>query len=233
MLIDLDDTVIRVHGYAKQGAGFGYSKVRGLNALLATASSAESAPVIVAQRLRKGAATSARGARRLVADALTTLSRVAPHRPLLLRADSAVYGRDTITTAVRAGAQVSVTVRHDARVKAAIAGIGEDAWTPIAYRDAVNDEATGRWISRAEVAEVPYIAFASRPAANQVPGRLVVRRIPELNPDRQDGLFDVWRFHEPPWVRRRVCGLCDLPVGGRGSSLSVLLFELNRGLVPD
>ena len=35
-LLDIDDTIIEVHGYAKQGAGFGYSGVRGLNALLAT-----------------------------------------------------------------------------------------------------------------------------------------------------------------------------------------------------
>ena len=35
-LVDVDDTIIEVHGYAKQGAGFGYSGVRGLNALLAT-----------------------------------------------------------------------------------------------------------------------------------------------------------------------------------------------------
>jgi hypothetical protein len=28
-----------------------------------------------------------------------------------------------------------------------------------------------------------------------VPGRLVVRRIPELNPTGQAGLFDVWRYH--------------------------------------
>ena len=34
--IDVDDTIVEVHGHAKQGAGFGYSKVRGLNALLAT-----------------------------------------------------------------------------------------------------------------------------------------------------------------------------------------------------
>ena len=34
--VDVDDTVIEVHGHAKQGAGFGYTKVRGLNALLAT-----------------------------------------------------------------------------------------------------------------------------------------------------------------------------------------------------
>ena len=65
-IIDVDDTVVEVHGYAKQGAGFGYSRVRGLNALLATVSSGRAAPVIVAQRLRKGSAHSARGAQRLV-----------------------------------------------------------------------------------------------------------------------------------------------------------------------
>ena len=36
VLVDVDDTIIEVHGHAKQGAGFGYSGVRGLNALLAT-----------------------------------------------------------------------------------------------------------------------------------------------------------------------------------------------------
>ena len=195
VLVDLDDTVIEVHGYAKQGAGFGYSKVRGLNAVLATATTPGSAPVIVAQRLRKGSAASARGARRLVVDTLKTVSRVAPGRPVLLRADSAFYGADTLTTAVKGGAQVSVTVRQDKRVKAAIATVGEDAWIPIAYREAVFDEASGRWISRAEVAEVPFVASGSQPAARQTPGRLVVRRIPELNPTGQDGLFDAWRFH--------------------------------------
>ena len=38
---------------------------------------------------------------------------------------------------------------------------------------------------------------------------------------------------EPPWVRRRVCGLRDLQVRGSGSSLPVVMFELNRGQVPD
>src|SRR4051794_29868280 len=35
-LVDVDDTVVEVHGHAKQGAGFGYNRIRGLNALLAT-----------------------------------------------------------------------------------------------------------------------------------------------------------------------------------------------------
>ena len=201
VLVDVDDTIIEVHGHAKQGAGFGYSGVRGLNALLATVTTTNSAPVIVAQRLRKGSCGSPRGAKRLVADALKTVRTLHPGdvRPLL-RADSAFYGAPTVGAAVRAGAQVSVTVRLDPKVKAAITTIGEHAWTPIEYTDAIFDEVSGTWVSRAEVAEVPFTAFSSKKATDQVPGRLVVRRIPDFNADKkkaagQGTLFDTWRFH--------------------------------------
>jgi hypothetical protein len=199
VLVDVDDTIIEVHGYAKQGAGFGYSGVRGLNALLATVTTAGTAPVVVAQRLRKGSVGSPRGAKRLVTDALKTVRGLSGRRPLV-RADSAFYGRGLVLAAVRASAEVSVTVRLDKRVKAAIATVADDvdAWTPIEYTDAIFDEQTGRWISRAEVAEIPFTAFASVKLAEQVPGRLVVRRIPDINTDKaagQETLFDIWRFH--------------------------------------
>ena len=197
VLVDVDDTVIEVHGYAKQGAGFGYSGVRGLNALLATATTPDAAPVLVAQRLRKGSCGSPRGAKRLVADALKTTSALTAAKPLI-RADSAFYGRGLVGAAVRAGADVSVTVRMDPKVKAAITTIGDEAWQTIEYTDAVFDEATGRWISRAEVAEIDFTAFAGQKRADRVPGRLVVRRIPDLNPRSghgQETLFDTWRFH--------------------------------------
>ena len=42
VLVDIDDTIIEVHGYAKQGPGYGYSGVRGLNAVLATVSTSAS-----------------------------------------------------------------------------------------------------------------------------------------------------------------------------------------------
>ena len=118
-------------------------------------------------------------------------------RPLV-RADSAFYGADVVNAVLRGGADVSVTVRMDPKVKAAIATIGDDAWTPIEYTDAVYDETTSTWVSRAEVAEIPFTAFTSKKKAEQVPGRLVIRRIPDLNPggkDGQDPLFDTWRFH--------------------------------------
>lgn len=201
VLVDLDDTIIEVHGYAKQGSGYGYSGVRGLNALIATATTDNAAPVILGQRLRKGSCGSPRGAARMVADSLATLRRLrCPHSTLkpLLRADSAFYGHPTIAAALRGGADVSVTVRLDPKVKAAIAAIAEDAWTPIQYTDAVYDENSQRWISRAEVAEIGFTAFSSRKTAEHIPGRLVVRRIPDLNPGKDTGqgaLFDTWRFH--------------------------------------
>ena len=200
VMVDIDDTIVEVHGYAKQGSGYGYSGVRGLNALLATVSTKDSAPVIIAQRLRKGSCGSPRGAKRLVADALTTAKQLpsgASVRPLL-RADSAFYGADVVNAALRGGADVSITVRLDKRVKAHISAIADDAWAPIEYTDAVFNEQTNTWVSRAEVAEVRFTAFTSKKKTEQVPGRLVVRRIPDLNPgatDGQDPLFDTWRFH--------------------------------------
>lgn len=52
---------------------------------------------------------------------------------------------------------------------------GHRSYTPARLRD----EDTGQLISRAEVAEIPYTAFTSK-KEQQVAGRLVVRRIPEV-----------------------------------------------------
>ncbi len=163
-------------------------------------STIDTAPVVVAQRLRKGSCGSPRGAKRLVADALNTLSHLSAGAALrpLVRADSAFYGHPTIAAALKAGADVSITVRLDPRIKTAIATISDGAWTSIEYTDAIYDEQTQTWVSRAEVAEIPFTAFAAQKKANHVPGRLVVRRIPDLNPGRKGGqetLFDTWRFH--------------------------------------
>jgi hypothetical protein len=197
--VDLDDTIVEVHGYQKQGAAFGYSGVRGLNALLATVSTDQIAPVIAAQRLRKGSVGSPRGAARLAADALALIrrSRLAG-RDVLVRADSAFYSHALVTAVLKAGADVSITVRMDPAVKRAITTIGEDAWTTIKYTDAVYDETTRTWVSKAQVAEIPFTAFTSKKKADRVAGRLIVRRIPELNPKTSEGqetLFDTWRFH--------------------------------------
>lgn len=197
--VDVDDTIVEVHGHKKQGSGYGYSRVRGLNALLATVTTKTSAPVIVAQRLRKGSTGSPRGAARLIGDALATTGRMngLTGARTLIRADSAFYGHAAVSAAITGGADVSVTVRMDPRVKKAITTIEETAWKAIKYTDAIYDEDTEQWISNAEVAEVPFTAFTSKKKDHQVTGRLVVRRIPELRPKNLDQptLFDTHRFH--------------------------------------
>jgi hypothetical protein len=147
----------------------------------------------------------------MVADTLATVGRLrvaacepatdttseAVPRPLV-RADSAFYGHPTVGAAVRAGADVSVTVRLTSTIKRSICSIDDDAWTPIEYTNAIYDEDTEQWISTAEVAEIPFTAFASQKKAHRIPGRLVVRRIPDLRPKKDPGqgeLFDIWRFH--------------------------------------
>jgi hypothetical protein len=199
VMVDVDDTLVEVYGRKKQGAGVGYTKKRGLNVLLGVASADSFAPAVLAQRLRRGPANSARGAERLVADSLAAVGRThLAGRPVLLRADSAYYNSKVAEAARRAGAHVSVTVRTSKRVRAAIASVPEDGWTTIKYPRAVWDEQAGRWVSEAEVAEVRYTAFKSKAVRHRVEGRLVVRRVPEANPEAkagQDVLFQMYRYH--------------------------------------
>ena len=100
--VDVDDTVTQTYGYRKQGAGYGYTGVKGLNALIATVSTPLAAPVIVASRLRRGAAHSGRGAARLVADALTSARACGGTGLVIVRADSAFYAAEVVA-AIRRG----------------------------------------------------------------------------------------------------------------------------------
>jgi hypothetical protein len=201
--IDIDSMQKRVYGHHKQGARFGHTKiqgksllVRGLNALAATISTPLSAPVIAATRLRGGNA-SARGAASLAARAIGTARACGCTGTLIVRLDSAFYNAAVTGAIRRGGARFSVTVPMNASIRAAIAAIPGDAWTPIRYPRAIWDDQLGAWISDAEVAEVSYTAFASK-KGQAVTARLVVRRVRDLNKqaaDGQDELFPLWRYH--------------------------------------
>ena len=194
VFVDIDDTVIEVHSAGKQGAGIGYSRIRGLNAAIVTASTSSSAPVILTQRLRRGQVNSPRGADRLIGDGLAALARTGSTGPVLVRAVSAYYGHPTVSRAIIAGAHVSVTVKRDPAVTAAITAITEDSWASIAYPNAIPDPDTGALISDAEVAEIPFTAFRKHDGG--ITGRLIVRRVKAHRPrPGQDTLFDTWRYH--------------------------------------
>jgi len=111
--------------------------------------------------------------------------------------DSAYYNAVVIGAIRSRDARFSVTVPMNGSIRAAIAAIGEDAWTPIRYPRAIWDGQLRAWISDAEIAEVEYTAFASK-KSQAVTARLIVRRVRDLNKQAaagQDELFPAWRHH--------------------------------------
>jgi Transposase DDE domain group 1 len=197
MVVDVDDTVKPTYGYGKQGAGYGYTHVKVLNALIGTLSTPMAAPVNSATRLWKGSTSSARGAASFVASTLSTAKRCGGSGRVLARMDSAFYTADVVAATGRAGTKFSITARQTVSVKAAIAAIADDAWIPIHYPNAVWDDQAGRWVSDAEVAETSYTAFASRGMGRSVTARLIVRRVKLLPPAGADqpALVEGYRYH--------------------------------------
>ena len=127
--------------------------------MLATLTVTGRAPAIVAQRLRKGSWGSTPGAARLIGDAVKAARRLfGADRTVLVRMDSPFFGGPSVRAVLAGGADVSVTVRLTATIKTAIASVEDAAWTTIEYTDAIRDDTTGSWISRAEAAEIRFAA---------------------------------------------------------------------------
>jgi hypothetical protein len=198
VFIDIDSLLRPVYGHAKQGASYGHSKIagkqvlrKGLSPLATTISTPGAAPVIAGMRLRAGRANSGRGAGRMVAQAIGTARAAAASGQILVRGDSAYGNRAVVGTCLRYGAQFSLVMTRNPAIDRAIAGIEETAWTPVSYPGAVRDPDTGAWISDAEVAEIPYTAFAA--TKDRITARLVARRVKDAC--FPDALFPVWRYH--------------------------------------
>jgi hypothetical protein len=198
VFIDIDSLLRPVYGHAKQGASYGHTKIagkqilrKGLSPLATTISTRNSAPVITGLRLRAGRANSAKGAARMVAQAIGTARAIGAGHSIVVRGDSAYGSRTVVRACVRHGAAFSLVMIRNPAIERAIAGIDEDAWTTVRYPGAVVDPDTGAWISDAEVAEIPYTAFAA--TTDAITARLVVRRVKDAR--FPDALFPVWRYH--------------------------------------
>jgi len=127
----------------------------------------------------------------MVAQAIATAWAAGATDEILVRGDSA-YGSRAVVRACRRGkVKFSPVMAKNAAIQRTINSIPEDQWTPVRYPNAVQDPDTGAWISDAEVAEVPYTAFASTP--ERIAARLVVRRVTDAR--YPEALFPVWRYH--------------------------------------
>ncbi len=182
LTIDLDSSIVSVYGRGKQGAAFGYTKVRGYHPQFATCAQTG---MVLFSRLRGGSAGAARGAKSFLTETVSRVRGAGATGPLTVRADSAFYSRAVLGTAVKLDVEFAVTARQDKKIRAAIDAIPEDAWTPIPYWLS-SPEASG-----ADVAETSYTAFTGRDALTV---RLVVRRV-RPTPGSQLALFTTWDYH--------------------------------------
>jgi hypothetical protein len=128
LVVDVDSFVGEVHGYAKQGASFGYTRKRGYHPILATR--ADTGEVLHI-RARKGSANTARGALRFVEELLPRIARAGATGPKLLRADSGFCNKRIMARLQAAGWTYSIGVRRHAHITAAIAAIPETDWQPL------------------------------------------------------------------------------------------------------
>jgi hypothetical protein len=93
LVINVDSTICAVHGYAKQGAAYGYTRQLGSHPLLATRADTGE---ILHTRMRKGSANTARGAQRFVRETIGRVRRAGATGPLVLRADSGFWSTKVI-----------------------------------------------------------------------------------------------------------------------------------------
>jgi Transposase DDE domain group 1 len=176
LVIDVDSFVGEVHGYQKQGVGFGYTKRRGYHPMLASRGDTGE---VLHVRLRNGRAGSPRGVLRFADELIARVARAGAGGVKLLRADSAFWNNKLIARLEKAGWLYSISVRLQFWVSDAVAEIPESAWQPL--RDYPVD-------GEAQIAET---FVAGR--------RLIVRRTRLVGPQAE--LWPDWRHF--PFITNR------------------------------
>ncbi len=169
LIIDVDSTIVEVHGKKKQGASYSYTRQLGLHPLVATRADTGE---VLHLRTRKGSANSARGVLQFVAETHARVRRAGATGAILWRFDSQFWNNDLMTLLEGYGDHYTVGIRRQKPIVAAIEAIDDDSWVDI----------EGYIGARAQVAETTY---SER--------RLVVRRT--LNESNQPTLVEDWRHH--------------------------------------
>jgi hypothetical protein len=129
LVVDVDSFVGEVHGYRKQGAGFGYTKRRGYHPLMASRAGTGE---VLHVRLRKGKANSSRGVLRFAEELIARVARAGASGEKLLRADSAFWNNTLMKRLEQAGWRYSISIRAQKGVAEQIASIPETDWQALA-----------------------------------------------------------------------------------------------------
>ena len=177
LTIDVDSTITETFGLKKQGARFGYTKVRGYDSLLAMAAGTDQ---VLGVRLRGGNAHTGRGAASFLGQVFNRVRRAGAAGAVVLRADSGFYSSKVTSACDKAGVAYSLTAKMYPKLYSAVSAIAQESWAPVPY-----------WLDGgADVAEVPWRPFSKHHAEV----RLIVRRV-KPTPGSQLALLDTYDYH--------------------------------------
>jgi hypothetical protein len=209
LTIDIDSSICETYGLKKQGARFGYTSVRGLHPLLATAAGSGE---VLGVRQRGGSANTARGAASFLAEVFNRVRAAGTSGQLTLRADSGFYNRKVTGACQKAGVRFSLTAKLYSPMRNAIDALAPDQWVPIPY-----------WAEGgADVAELAYQPFGQD---KQV--RLIVRRVKPA-PGSQLALFAAYEYH--PFITDRDGAMLILEADHRRhAEVELVIRDLKEG----
>ncbi|MGH2903117.1 MAG: IS1380 family transposase [Solirubrobacteraceae bacterium] len=170
LVIDIDSFVGEVHGYQKQGAGYGYTRKLGYHPILATRADTGE---IIHIRNRKGNANTQRGIARFINELIARVRRAGHTGQIIIRMDSGFENHKLFKDLAKRGIFFSIGVKLSKTTRTLIEQIPETDWVTVAdYPE------TGE----AQVAETALKGF-----------RLIVRRTRLAG--KQADLFPNWRHH--------------------------------------
>ena len=136
---------------------------------------------MVGARLREGA--SQRGVVHFAKETIRRVRRAGAGGPINVRADSGFWSYSMLAALDQLGVGWSVTVPQNAKVRAAIAAIDDEAWTTIDYPEG----------GEAQVAETVLEMINSKKRSQRREVRLVVRRTRLTGPQAE--FWENWRHH--------------------------------------
>ena len=193
LVVDIDSTICQVYGHAKQGAAFGYTKVRGYHPLLAVR--ADTGEVLAA-RMRKGSANTARGMKRFLQELSGHVRHAGWTGQIVLRCDSGFWSKTVIEFCDRNSWEYSITVRQIPTIRRLIDDIAP-----------TGDNC--RWHPLADYPDSGYCEIAETNYDNNPDRRLIVRRVRLLDA-KQQALFPNWDHHAFVTNRTGPTGIEDL-----------------------
>ena len=207
--IDVGSSICQTYGLKKQGAHFGYTSVRGLHPLLASAAGTGD---VLGVRQRGGSARTARGVASFLAEVFNRVRAAGAGGELTLRADPGFYSHKVTSACQKAGVRFSITAKLYGGLRQAIEAVAEDQWAPISY-----------WAEGgADVAELSY-----QPKGYLELVRLIVRRV-KPSPGSQLALFAKYEYH--PFITDRDGPMLELEADHRRhAEVELVIRDLKDG----